>query len=112
MVKRQYNDTVHTQYAWRFHHSDIYMYSSTSMLASTCIKIHTKSVMANARMCFSISSFGTTVPQGSFLGDLVTDAIVIAIIGFVINISQARLLAKKNAYTIHPDQVVFCIVHW
>lgn len=58
---------------------------------------------------FSIFSFGITVPQGSFLGDLVTDAIIIAIIGFVINISQAKLLAKKNAYTIHPDQVALTV---
>ena len=50
-------------------------------------------------------SFGVTLPKGGYFGDLISDAIVIAIIGFVINISQAKLLAKKNAYSIHPDQV-------
>ena len=51
-------------------------------------------------------SFGVTVPnRKGFLGELFADAIVIAIISFVINISQAKLLAKKNSYSIHSDQV-------
>ena len=48
--------------------------------------------------------FGVTLPKRDLLSDLITDAIIIAIISFVINISQAKLLAKKNNYTIHPDQ--------
>ena len=39
------------------------------------------------------------------MSELIPDAFVIAIISFVINISQAKLLAKKNSYTVHPDQV-------
>ncbi len=52
-------------------------------------------------------SFGITLPSLGYTSDIITDAIVIAIIGFVINISQAKLLAKKNAYTVHPDQEFF-----
>jgi len=46
-----------------------------------------------------------THPNFKYADSLITDAIVIAIISFVINISQAKLLAKKNGYTVHPDQV-------
>jgi MFS superfamily sulfate permease-like transporter len=50
-------------------------------------------------------SFGVTLPRAGLFSDLITDAFIIAIIGFVINISQAKLLAKKNSYAVHPDQV-------
>ena len=49
-----------------------------------------------------------------------TDSFVISIIGFVINIAQAKLLAQKNGYSIYPDQVystmyyyslVHCLLH-
>ncbi|XP_064398689.1 prestin-like [Halichondria panicea] len=48
--------------------------------------------------------FGVTLPNGNLLTSIISDAFVIAIISFVINISQAKLLAKKNSYTVHPDQ--------
>lgn len=50
-------------------------------------------------------SFEVTHPRTSLFSELITDAFIIAIIGFVINISQAKLLAKKNSYAVHPDQV-------
>ena len=50
-------------------------------------------------------SFKPTLPSFDIFGDLVTDAIIISIISFVINIAQAKLLAKKNAYTVSADQV-------
>ena len=53
-------------------------------------------------LCFS---FTVTHPDFSLGDQLISDAFVIAIIGFVINISQAKLLAKKNGYAVHPDQV-------
>ena len=37
---------------------------------------------------------------------LLQDAFIIAIISFVINISQAKLLAQKNNYSINADQVL------
>lgn len=55
-------------------------------------------------------SYGITLPNGDLISSLITDAIVIAIISFVINISQAKLLAKKNSYTVHPDQVSVIIL--
>ncbi len=56
-------------------------------------------------MIFCIRSFGITRPNFGIADQIITDAIIIAIISFVINISQAKLLAKKNSYTVHPDQV-------
>ena len=40
---------------------------------------------------------------------LLQDAFIIAIISFVINISQAKLLAQKNNYSINADQVL-CVI--
>ena len=37
--------------------------------------------------------------------DLIVDAIVIAIVSYVINISQASLFAKKSGYKINSNQV-------
>ena len=61
-------------------------------------------------MCVCVCSYGleghgVTTPSSSLMSELIPDAFVIAIISFVINISQAKLLAKKNSYTVHPDQV-------
>ncbi len=53
----------------------------------------------------NLRSFGVTLPNVDMLTSIIPDAFVIAIISFVINISQAKLLAKKNSYTVHPDQV-------
>ena len=55
-------------------------------------------------------SFGVTLPRPSLFTDLITDAFIIAIIGFVIKISQAKLLAKKNNYAVHPDQVIIILL--
>ncbi len=55
--------------------------------------------------CCCCFSFTVTHPNFKYAHNLITDAIIIAIISFVINISQAKLLAKKNGYTVHPDQV-------
>lgn len=50
-------------------------------------------------------SFTPTIANINLIGDLFTDAIVIAIVSFALNIAQAKLLAIKNGYSIHPDQV-------
>ena len=60
-------------------------------------------------ICISISyalnGHGVTTPKPGLMMELISDAFIIAVISFVINISQAKLLAKKNNYKIHPDQV-------
>lgn len=50
-------------------------------------------------------SFKPTVPVYSLMCDVIVDAFIIAIVSFVINIAQAKLVAKKNGYSIHSDQV-------
>ncbi|XP_065900969.1 prestin-like isoform X2 [Dysidea avara] len=45
-----------------------------------------------------------TPPDFSLLSQLITDAITIMIVSYVINISQAKLLAKKHSYTLYPNQ--------
>ena len=54
---------------------------------------------------YGLNGHGVTTPKPSLMLQLISDAFIIAIISFVINISQAKLLAKKNAYSVHPDQV-------
>ena len=54
---------------------------------------------------YALNGHGLTTPKPSLVVELISDAFIIAIISFVINISQAKLLAKKNSYTVHPDQV-------
>ena len=54
---------------------------------------------------YGLQGHGVTSPNTSLMVELITDAFVIAIISFVINISQAKLIAKKNGYSVHPDQV-------
>lgn len=49
------------------------------------------------------SSVHLIVP--SLMTDLIVDAIVIAIVSYVINISQASLFAKKSGYKINSNQV-------
>ena len=56
---------------------------------------------------YPLSGHGITAPNPSLTRELITDAFIISIISFVINISQAKLLAKKNSYTVHPDQVTY-----
>ena len=50
-------------------------------------------------------SFKPTLPVSSIVPEVFTDAFVIGIVSFVINIAQAKLMAKKNGYLIHSDQV-------
>ena len=58
-----------------------------------------------------ISSYTPKLPVGRLIGDVFSEAFVIAVISFVINISQAKLMAQKNSYSIHPDQVIItCII--
>ena len=58
-----------------------------------------------------ISSYTPKLPVGRLIRDVVSEAFVIAVISFVINISQAKLMAQKNSYSIHPDQVIItCII--
>ncbi|XP_019851375.1 PREDICTED: solute carrier family 26 member 10-like [Amphimedon queenslandica] len=47
------------------------------------------------------------LPVGRLIGDVASEAFIIAVISFVINISQAKLMAQKNSYSIHPDQELF-----
>lgn len=54
---------------------------------------------------YGLEGHGVTSPNPSLMAELISDAFIIAIISFVINISQAKLLAKKNSYTVHPNQV-------
>ena len=54
---------------------------------------------------YALDGHGLTTPKSSLMTELIADAFIIAIISFVINISQAKLLAKKNSYSVHPDQV-------
>ena len=49
------------------------------------------------------SSVHLIVP--SLISYLIVDAIVIAIVSYVINISQASLFAKKSGYKINSNQV-------
>ena len=55
-------------------------------------------------ICLS-HSFQPTLPVSSIVPEVFTDAFVIGIVSFVINIAQAKLMAKKNGYLIHSDQV-------
>ena len=64
----------------------------------------TLSLIAMNDQCLSYS-FRPTVPVYSFMDDVIVDAFIIAIVSFVINIAQAKLVAKKNGYSIHSDQV-------
>lgn len=50
-------------------------------------------------------SFKPTVPVLSLMSDVLVESFIIAIVSFVINIAQAKLVAKKNGYSIHSDQV-------
>ena len=67
----------------------------------------TLSLIAMNDQCLSYS-FRPTVPVYSFMDDVIIDAFIIAIVSFVINIAQAKLVAKKNGYSIHSDQVIAC----
>jgi MFS superfamily sulfate permease-like transporter len=51
------------------------------------------------------SCFKPTIPDHTLILAVLPEAFAIAIIGFVINIAQAKLLAQKNCYSIHPNQV-------
>lgn len=51
-------------------------------------------------------SYTPKLPVGRLIGDVASEAFIIAVISFVINISQAKLMAQKNSYSIHPDQVM------
>ena len=55
-------------------------------------------------ICLSYS-FKPTLPVISIIPKVFTDAFVIGIVSFVINIAQAKLMAKKKGYLIHSDQV-------
>jgi len=44
-----------------------------------------------------------TVPNFSYIADMVPDCIVLAIVGFAISISLAKIVAKKNDYQIEPN---------
>jgi MFS superfamily sulfate permease-like transporter len=50
------------------------------------------------------SCFKPTIPDHTLILAVLPEAFAIAIIGFVINIAQAKLLAQKNCYSIHPNQ--------
>ena len=43
------------------------------------------------------------------MSKLITDAITIVIVSYIINISQAKLLAKKHNYALYPNQVTLCV---
>ena len=75
-------------------------------LHKTCIHsdVHTYT------FSYGLDGHGITTPKPSLMKQLISDAFIIAIISFVINISQAKLLAKKNSYSVHPDQVNMDIV--
>lgn len=64
----------------------------------------TSSLFIVNEMCLS-HSYKPTLPVGSIMFNVFTDAFVIGIVSFVINIAQAKVLAKKNGYSIHSDQV-------
>lgn len=57
--------------------------------------------------CYCYFSFVPSLPNGGLFIDVLFDAVEIAIVGFALNIAQAKLLAIKNGYTIHPDQVQY-----
>ncbi|XP_022107827.1 solute carrier family 26 member 10-like [Acanthaster planci] len=44
------------------------------------------------------------LPQLSFLGGLIGDAIAIAIVGYAVSISMAKIFAKKHKYEVDPNQ--------
>ena len=58
-------------------------------------------------LCILFSAPPFTPPKASLLPQLIVDAFIITIVSYVINISQAKLLAKKNGYPIYPNQVLF-----
>ena len=45
------------------------------------------------------------IPPIKIFSILIGDSFGIAIVSFAINISMAKLFAKKNKYEIHPNQV-------
>jgi solute carrier family 26 protein len=49
------------------------------------------------------------MPELTFWPDILKDALVIAVIGFSINVSLATLFARKNKYKIEPNQVSKCV---
>ena len=45
------------------------------------------------------------VPDFSILGDIIGDAFAVAIVGFAISVSLAKLYAQKHSYAIDANQV-------
>ena len=57
--------------------------------------------------CFSFPNRlpPVTVPSLSTAADIVPDAFIIAIVSFAVNISLAKMFAKKHKYPIDANQV-------
>jgi solute carrier family 26 protein len=48
-----------------------------------------------------------SIPPARLFSILLGDSIAIAIVSFAINVSMAKLFAKKHKYEIKPNQVYF-----